>query len=164
VTTYENNKVKKSEVESRRKAISRAPREQKLGKFFAYRTAGALARDQTAGYHWGYLAGEGKVHCTCGLVSDTTNLEAPPKAVPPEVELKLHPLLLIRGHRNLPSFDGVATALIVSLTLSNAGKTTHSTAFCQLCGSVIQNVSIDAATTFVDCHNNSCKDNQEFVE
>ncbi len=156
---YENNKVKKSEVESRRKAVSRAPREQKLGKFFAYRAAGALERDQAAGYHWGYLAGEGKIHCTCGLVLDRANLEALPKAVAPEVELKLNPLLLIRGHRNLPSFEGVATALIVSLTLSNAGKTVHSTAFCQQCGSVVLNVSLDAATAFVDSHNNCCKKN-----
>jgi hypothetical protein len=153
---YDDNKVTSAEVEGKRKAVSRAPKEKKLGKFYAYRSAGALERDQAAGYHWGYLTGEGKVYCTCGLILDSHDNENILKMAYPSIDLKVGPIVFVRGHRKLPSQDGLAIALIAELSLINQGSTYVATAFCQGCGEVVEKEPLLVAQEFVSTHDSSC--------
>jgi len=153
---YDDNKVTTGEVESKRKAVSRAPREKKLGKFYAYRSAGALERDQAAGYHWGYLTGEGKVYCTCGLILDSNDNETILEMAYPSINLEVGPIVFVRGHRKLPAQDAMATALIVKLSLINQGSTYVATAFCQGCGDVVEEKPLSVAQEFVSNHDSSC--------
>ena len=127
-----------------------------LGKFYAARAAGALKRDREAGYHWGYLSGEGQIHCTCGFILDTNDKETILAMAYPEVDLGAKPLVYIIGHRNLPSCKGITTALIVDHKLFNMGQDQEATAFCQKCGKVVQAVPLKEATSFVETHNNMC--------
>jgi|GEM_PF-2006848 len=153
---YDDNKVTPGEVESKRKAVSRAPREKKLGKFYAYRSTGALERDQAAGYHWGYLTGEGKVYCTCGLILDSNDNETILEMAYPSLPLQVGPIVFVKGHRKLPSQDGLATALIVGLSLINHGSAYIAAALCQGCGEVIQEAAHATARKFVEVHEASC--------
>jgi hypothetical protein len=153
---YDDNKVTPGEVESKCKAVSRAPREKKLGKFYAYRSAGALERDQAAGYHWGYLTGEGKVYCTCGLILDSNDNETILEMAYPSIDLEVSPIVFVRGHRKLPVQDGPTIALIVKLLLINQGSTYVATAFCQGCGDVLEEQALSVAQEFVSNHDSSC--------
>ncbi len=153
---YDDNKVTPGEVESKRKAVSRAPREKKLGKFYAYRSTGALERDQAAGYHWGYLTGEGKVYCTCGLILDSNDNETILEMAYPSLPLRVGPIVFVKGHRKLPSQEELATALIVGLSLINHGSGYIASAFCQGCGEVIQEAPHATARKFVEAHEASC--------
>ena len=134
-----------------------ADKRERLGKFFAARAAGALRRDQEAGYHWGYLVGEGKIHCTSGFILDTNDNETFLAMAYPEVDLDVKPLVYIIGHHNLPSCKGITTALIVEHKLFNRGQDQEATAFCQKCGKVVQSAPLEAAQAFVGKHSDSRK-------
>jgi len=134
-----------------------ADQREKLGKFFAARATSSLKRDQQTGYHWGYLRGEGKIHCTCGFILDTNDKETLLPMAYPEVDLGVQPLVFIIGHRNLPSRKGIATALIVHLELINNGQDYIASAFCQGCGKVVQTVPLKEAQTFVLEHEVTCQ-------
>ena len=101
-----------------------------MGKFFSARAAAVLRRDQEAGYHWGHLVGEGKIHCTCAFILDTNDNETLLAMAYPEVDLDVKPLVYIIGHRNLPSCKGITMALIVEHKLLNMGQDREATAFC----------------------------------
>lgn len=138
---------------------SRDPRE-KLGRFYAARAESSLKREQTAGYHWGYLTGEDKTHCTCGLTIDPNDPTLKAEMVHPEIDLDLPPIVLLRGHRQLPGRKGSATCLIVQLRLLNQGSQHIATAFCQGCRKVIQDVDLADAQEFVDEHEQTCGGSQ----
>jgi hypothetical protein len=133
-----------------------ADKREGLGKFFAARAAGALRRDREAGYHWGYLQGEGKIHCTCSFILDTGDNETLLAMGYPEVDLDVEPLVCIIGHHNLPSCKGIATALIVDHKLFNMAQDQEATAFCQKCRKVVQAVPLEEAKSFVETHNKDC--------
>ena len=142
----------------RRKSPSIRTKAEGLGKFYAARADSALKRDREAGYHWGYLRGEGKTICTCGLVFDSNYKADIHEVAKPEYDLGVEPLAYARGHRNLPSCKGSTTALIVEHWYSNGGwaQSQEATAYCQACGLVAQNVDLTEAQAFVSEHNESC--------
>jgi len=150
---YDDNKVTNAEVASLKRRVSSAPREAKLGRWYAARHSSSLQRDQNSGYHWQYLKGEGNLHCTCGLVIYGDEL------LPlhyPNADLNLHPLPLIAGHRNLPSCEGETVALIVRYTPIDKVGNWVWTAFCQVCGDHVKDVPLADAKEFVSGHNQSC--------
>ena len=151
---HDDNKVTDAEVKRLKRQVYSAPREAKLGRFYAARHSSSLQRDQNNGYHWMYLKGEGKCHCTCGLVISGDEL------LPlhyPNSDLNLHPLQLIAGHRNLPSCEGESVALIVRYTPIDKVGNWLWTAFCQVCGKHVQHVPLTEAKEFVVGHNQSCE-------
>ena len=131
-----------------------------LGKFYSTRADAALKSDRAAGYHWGYLSGEGTTICTCGLIlSSNDNSEVVEVARPRfqnDFEHEFEPLAYMRGHRNLPSCKGSAMALIVEHWFSNGGKYQEATAYCQGCGRVTSGVELSKAQQYVAEHNESC--------
>ncbi len=134
---------------------SKSPNE-KLGRFFATRAADSLKRDQRAKYHWGYLSGQGMTHCTCGLIFDSTNPAIASELSYPEANLDLHPIVFVKGHRQLPSCKGHAISLIVKLSNHLQGSDYLATALCQGCRKVIQEVNLKEAQEFVHEHEQSC--------
>ena len=127
-----------------------------LDKFYAARAASSLKRDQQAGYHWGYLTGDGKTFCTCGFILDTNDDETFLAMAYPEVDLKVGAIVQVQGHRKLPSRKGIATALIVNLKVVNNGSAYIAGAFCQKCSAAIQDVPIKEADEFVALHETTC--------
>ena len=152
---YEDNRVTDAEVAKRRRDLSKAPSERKVGRWYALRHYSQLQREQNQGYHHGYLRGEGSLHCTCGLVIKESD-EFLVLNYPNE-ELKLEPLVLVSGHRNLPSCEGETVALIVAFVFEKALNDYLWTAFCQRCGVVLRKVRDTEAKAFVEAHNETCK-------
>ena len=75
----------------------------------------------------------------------------------PNEDLKLEPLVLVSGHRNLPSCEGETVALIVAFVFEKALNDYLWTAFCQRCGVVLRKVRDTEAKAFVEAHNETCK-------
>ena len=75
----------------------------------------------------------------------------------PEKDLDLDPLMLISGHRNLPSCEGETVALIVQFVYAKEIDNYLWDAFCQVCGKVVSGVVLPEAHAFVEGHNHSCK-------
>ena len=140
----------------RRKSASQRGQELGIGKFYASRATAAIKRDRFAGYHWGYLIGEGKIYCTCGFFVDLNETANTPDVKQPEIYPPLDPFVLYRGHRNLPSCKGITTALIVQHRFPNGRYDQEATAYCQQCGKVVQEVPLQEAQQFVADHNESC--------
>ena len=93
--------------------------------------------------------------CSCGLVfiDDDELLEM----AYPEINLEIEPYLMVRAHRNLPSQDGIATALIVDVLHAEDRSKSLATAYCQHCAKVVHGVMIHDAQLFVEEHNRSCQ-------
>ena len=152
---YEDNRVTDAEVAKRRRDLSKAPSERKVGRWYALRHYSQLQREQNQGYHHGYLRGERGLHCTCGLVIKESD-EFLVLNYPNE-DLKLEPLVLVSGHRNLPSCEGETVALIVGFVFEKALNDYLWTAFCQTCGLVLRKARDTEAKAFVEVHNETCK-------
>ena len=142
----------------RRKIPSIRTKAAGLGKFYAARADSALKRDRETGYHWGYLRGEEKTICTCGLIFDSNDKVGTHEVAKPEYELGVEPLAYVRDHRNLPSCRGTTTALIFEHRYINGGwaQRQEASAYCQTCGLVVQNVELTEAQAFVSEHNETC--------
>ena len=140
----------------RRPRATSTPSYAGLGKFYAARANAALKRDRANGYHWGYLKGEGKTICTCGLVFDPKAPGAQDHLIPPNPDLELAMIVRVRGHRNLPTLKGFTVALISSHGYGWRGQDQTGTAFCQSCREFIEEVGIGEAQRFVEQHNQSC--------
>lgn len=144
----------------RRKTPSIRTKAGGIGKFYATRADAALKRDRAAGYHWGYLSGEGKVICTCGLVVNSNDKAGSKEVVrtkfDSKFEYEFEPVAYVRGHRNLPSCRGAATALIVEHWYEDRGRNQDASAYCQGCGDVSMRVELTEAKGFVTEHNESC--------
>ena len=153
---YEDNKITPGEVEARRRAIRSAPSDQKLGRYFAYRFLATLERDQNRGHHWGYRRSQSQIYCTCGLILDIDETEIYLDWMNPINTRDVDPIILVRGHRILPSQEGISTALIVKIEVINQGSTHLVTAICQECGETLPDVSLISAQNFVSTHNVSC--------
>ena len=151
---YRDNKVEEAEVKVLRQELEDAPVERKIGRWGAYRHSAQLRREQNQGYHWHYLSSSGVMVCTCGLeVSKDEVLELHH----PEVNLKLQPLQMVAGHRNLPSCEGVTVALIVNFRFDWEIGDYLWTAYCQVCGKSVVEIRNDEAKAFVEGHNQSCQ-------
>ena len=152
---YEDNRVTDAEIAKRRRDLGKAPSERKVGRWYALRHYSQLQREQDQGYHHGYLRGEGGLHCTCGLVIQESD-EFMVLHYPNE-HLKLDPLVMVSGHRNLPSCDGETVALIVDFVFDKSINDYLWTAFCQVCGEVLKKARDTEASSFVEGHNSTCQ-------
>ena len=133
-----------------------ADKREGLGKFYAARAKSALKRDREHWYHWGYLTGEGKTFCTCGLVLEHGQIASIEDLYVPEPGLELSVLLRMRGHHLLPSGKGFTVALIYWHTYANKAQNQFASAYCQTCGLNITDVELAVAKEFVNEHNESC--------
>ena len=140
----------------RQKSNSSSGKSEGLGKFYAARANSALKRDRANGYHWGYLTGDGKTFCTCGLVLEHDQINSLEDLVAPEMDLELPVLLRMRGHHLLPAGKGLTIALIYEHRYANMAKDQYASAYCQTCGLVIRDVKLKDAQDFVSEHNESC--------
>ena len=159
--TYEENVVTEEEVQRLHRALQRAPKEQKLGKWYAYRSYAALYRAQNAGYHWGYTNygygfGPGSSQeCTCGIRVDFE--EGEQADTYDTIGISLSPIQRMRGHRTLPLQEEESVALIVKLDYKLDGSPTLAHAYCQVCSEFVTELLLPAAHEFVERHNKSCK-------
>jgi len=156
---YEENVVTEEEVKRLHRALQRAPKEQKMGKWYAYRSYAALYRAQNAGYHWGYtnygFGPNSSQECTCGLRVEIAEGE---KAEAYEtVGIDLSPIQRVRGHRTLPAQEDESVALIVKLDYKLDGSPTLAHAYCQVCSEFVTELLLPLAHDFVVGHNQSCK-------
>jgi hypothetical protein len=70
--------------------------------------------------------------------------------------LKLDAVQSARGHRNLPSLEGVCVAFIYDFKLMEVEDEYFYTALCQTCGAHTELLPGNEADAFVDQHNGSC--------
>lgn len=133
----------------------------RLGKFYAARAQSALKREQEAGYHWGYLTGEGKKFCTCGFVLNLQVTDDSQAVAIPPTGIEIEPIVQCRGHFKLPKGRDLATALIVSLRPINQGSQYITSAWCQECTSLILDVPLIEAQEFIAQHESTCGGNSK---
>ena len=154
MSQYRDNKVSQDQVRALRKDLDDAPVERKIGRWGAYRHSSTLYRHQNQGYHHHYLNFDGVPVCTCGLQIVGDELVA---LHYPNENLDLQPLQMVEGHRNLPECEGVTVALIVKFRFDWGLNDYLWTAYCQVCGTSVVEVTNAAAKEFVAEHNQSCQ-------
>ena len=154
MSQYRDNKVEEVEVKVLRQELEDAPVERKIGRWGAYRHSAQLYREQNQGYHHHYSNDAAGPICTCGLQLVGDDLV--PLLYPNE-DLKLQPLQMVAGHRNLPSCEGVTVALIVNFRFDWEIGDYLWTAYCQVCGKSVVEIRNDEAKAFVEGHNQSCQ-------
>ena len=154
MSKYRNNKVEESEVIALRQELKDAPAERKMGRWGAYRHSAQLFREQNQGYHFHYLSSSKVMVCTCGLALEGDELLA---LHYPNEDLNLQPMQMVAGHRNLPSCEGLTVALIVSFRFEESVNDYLWTAYCQVCGKSVVELSNVDAKAFVESHNNTCQ-------
>lgn len=151
---FEKVDVSSKVLKSLEENLKKAPKEKKIGRWYAKRHCSQLSRDRKQGYHWLYLSGPGSIHCTCGLVvrCEGTGIEV----IDGPRELKLDEIQRVRGHRNLPSGRGETVALIVNFVMDWSLKDYLWDVFCQECSSFeLKKILLDAQV-FVKEHNRRC--------
>ena len=151
---YEKVDVSSRALKALKNEFDEAPKEKKIGRWYAKRHYSQLSRERQQGYHWLYLSGPGAIHCTCGLVVKEEGAGAELAEIP-EV-LKLDEIQRIRGHRNLPSGRGEAVALIVNFVMDWEVKDYLWDVFCQECSSFELKKLLLDAKEFVKEHNRKC--------
>jgi len=154
MSQYRDNKVSESEVFKLRQELEDAPVERKIGRWGAYRHHAQLHREQNQGYHFRYLSTGATVICTCGL--EIGGDEFLPLFYPND-NLRLEPMQMVAGHRNLPSCEGETVALIVGFRFDWGIHDYLWTAYCQVCGKSIVELVNAAAKEFVADHNRTCQ-------
>jgi len=140
----------------RKKSSSPSDKREGLGKFYAARATSALKKDRANGYHWGYLTGDGKTFCTCGLALELDQINSLEDLVVPEMGLELPVLLRMRGHHLLPTGKGFTVAIIYEHRYANMARDQYASAYCQTCGLVTADVKLKDAQDFVSEHNETC--------
>lgn len=153
MSQYRDNKVEKSEVDALRQELKYASDERRYGRWGAYRHSRQLYREQNQGYHKHYMNFDGAAVCTCGL--EVSGDELLPLYYPND-DLDLEPMALIAGHRNLPSCEGITVALIAKFRFDEGLNAYLWTAYCQVCGKSVVEVSNEDAKSFVEMHNQTC--------
>ena len=109
---------------------------------------------QDQGWHLNYLDNGNELRhiCTCGL---SVHIDDEPE-VDGFAQLNLDRVQSTRGHRNLPSLDGVCVAFIYDFKFMEEEDTYFYTALCQACGDFTELLPGKAADAFVDEHNQKC--------
>ena len=153
--------AKYKDVRVSERLLDRLKREQdeaegmaKYGRFKAWLHYANLKRWQDQGWHLNYLdSGNERRHiCTCGL---SVHIDDEPEVSGFE-QLNLDLVQSTRGHRNLPSLDGVCVAFIYDFKLMEVEDEYFYTALCQSCGSYTELLPGGEADAFVDRHNQAC--------
>jgi hypothetical protein len=126
----------------------------KYGRFKTWLHYANLKRWQDQGWHFNYLdSGNELTHiCTCGL---SVHIDDEPE-VSGFDQLKLDLVQSTRGHRNLPSLEGVCVAFIYNFKLMEVEDEYFYTALCQACRSYTELLPGNEADAFVDRHNQAC--------
>jgi hypothetical protein len=126
----------------------------KYWRFKAWLHYANLQTWQDQGWHFNYLdSGNELTHiCTCGL---SVHIDDEPE-VSGFDQLNLDLVQGTRGHRNLPSLEGVCVAFIYNYKLMEKEDTYFYTALCQACGAHTELLPGKAADAFVDEHNQKC--------
>ena len=151
---YEKVDVSSRALKALKNDFDEAPKEKKIGCWYAKRHYSQLNRERQQGYHWLYLSGPGAIHCTCGLVVKEEGTGA--EVVEAPQVLKLDEIQRIRGHRNLPSGRGESVALIVNFVMDWEVKDYLWDVFCQECTSFALKKLLLDAKEFVKEHNRKC--------
>ena len=110
---------------------------------------------QNQGWHFNYLDSGNELRniCTCGL---SVHIDDEPE-VDGFAQLNLDRVQSTRGHRNLPSLEGVCVAFIYDFKFIEVENTYFYTALCQACGDFTELLPGKAAVVFVDEHNEGCR-------
>ena len=125
----------------------------RYGRFKNWLHYANLKSWQGQGWHYNYLNYNGEeLHCTCGLA---VSIGAEPE-VDGFVGLGLDRVHRARGHRNLPSLEGVCVAFIYDFKFMEEEDTYFYTALCQACASHTELLPPRAADWFVNEHNQTC--------
>ncbi len=151
---YEKVDISSRALKALKRDFDKAPKENKIGRWYAKRHYSQLNRERKQGYHWLYLSGPGAIHCTCGLVVTEAGSGAEEVYVPSE--LMLDSIQRVRGHRNLPSGCGETVALIVNFVMDWDVKDYLWDVFCQECSSFELKKLLLDARSFVKEHNRKC--------
>ena len=109
---------------------------------------------QDQGWHYNYLDSGNELRhiCTCGL---SVHIDAAPE-VGGFDQLNLDLVQRKRGHRNMPSLEGVCVAFIYDFKFMEEEDTYFYTALCQACGEFTELLPGETADAFVDEHNLKC--------
>ncbi len=131
----EDNYLEKIDAEAR---VS--PKSHAMKFFYMKNHYSNLYGYQKSGYHWFYLSGNGDQYCTCGLVVPTGS----------KVETSL-------GHRELPSFEGVAYVYINCCDFDPSLPAYQFGAYCQLCGKgSLRNLLKKEVEEWISSHKEDC--------
>ena len=137
---YIENRVEDNYLEKIEAEAKVSPKNHAMKFFYMKNHYSNLYGYQQSGYHWFYLSGEGKHYCTCGL-------EVPQGS---KVESSL-------GHRELPSFEGIANVFINCCNFDPSLPAYQFGAYCQLCGkSSLRNLLKKDVDEWIKVHKEDC--------
>ena len=156
---YTSNKVTDEKVSALYHDLRSAPKERKLGRYFAWRHTASLQRDQERGYHWGYLiigSPEGnKVQCTCGIT--IPQVEQKVDWSEPKITGILSPIQRTRAHRNLPDQKDEVVAIIFEFVYRTEANRHFASGYCQECGTTMIDEELSVVRVFINQHNEECR-------
>ena len=137
---YFENQVADDYLEKIEAEAKASPKNHAMKFFYMKNHYSNLYGYQQSGYHWFYLSGEGKHYCTCGL-------EVPHGS---KVEASL-------GHRELPSFEGIANVFINCCNFDPSLAAYEFGAYCQLCGKgSLRNLLKKDVDEWIKVHKEDC--------
>ena len=137
---YFENQVADDYLEKIEAEAKASPKNHAMKFFYMKNHYSNLYGYQQSGYHWFYLSGEGKHYCTCGL-------EVPQGS---KVETSL-------GHRELPSFEGIANVFINCCNFDPSLAAYEYGAYCQLCGKgSLRNLLKKDVDEWIKVHKEDC--------
>ena len=137
---YFENQVADNFLEKIEAEAKASPKNHAMKFFYMKNHYSNLYGYQQSGYHWFYLSGEGKHYCTCGL-------EVPQGS---KVETSL-------GHRELPSFEGIANVFINCCNFDPSLAAYEFGAYCQLCGKgSLRNLLKKDVDEWIKVHKEDC--------
>lgn len=161
--TYEDVTVTDSQLRMLKKAQKDAQGMVAYGRFKAWLHYANLQSWQQQGHHFQYLSGDNSVYCTCGLTlhengraDEEVAVKVSEKVESRFVGLRLDQIHLARGHRNLPSLQGITVALTVDFIWDEEREIHLWDSICQQCGEVQVKTELAYAKAFVESHNYSC--------
>lgn len=137
---YIENRVEDNYLEKIEAEAKVSPKNHAMKFFYMKNHYSNLYGYQKSGYHWFYLSGDGEQYCTCGL--------AVPKGSKVETSL---------GHRELPSFEGVAYVFINCCNFDPSLPAYKFGAYCQLCGEgSLRNLLKKEVDEWISSHKEDC--------
>ncbi len=137
---YFENQVADDFLEKIEAEVKASPKSHAMKFFYMKNHYSYLYDYQRSGYHWFYLSGDGKHYCTCGLVVPEGS----------KVETSL-------GHRELPSFKGIAHVFINNCDFDPSLPAYQFGGYCQLCGKgSLRNLLKKEVDEWISSHKEVC--------
>jgi len=159
---YVEVKVPKEKLLKLKEDMDRANPAFKYGRYKAWLHYANLESAQARGMHFRYLTQSGlrvadKFICTCGLYikegEDLPSLFISADIAYKTRELLLDPVQKVKGHRDLGDFKSASCALIVGSRYIQGKSNYLYSAYCQECGEIGFEISIEEVKAFVNTHN-----------